>query len=452
MYLEILKFNLVNHSIVPISNKIKDFKVKALNSRLIADSFWAIFGNIIGKGLALGAGIIIARFLGKDIYGEFGIIRSTLMSIAIFSTFGLGYTATKFVAEFKNHKPEYLHQILSISKKTTIVVSGLMAIFLFLGATFIAEKILEAPHLVYPLKLTSIWIIFNAFSTLQIGILAGFGDFRGIAIVNTVTGITTFILSIIFTFNWQLLGALCALILAQILNWYLNYRLVKKNLSKIPNVSKKKEFLLKEILNFSLPVALQEALFSITAWLMSLLLIKLSTYGQLGLYYVAVQWSAIILFVPGVMRNVILSHLSESTNNETRNKRVFKITIMINFSLTFIPFLIVFLFSEYIQDLYGSTFEGLNYLINIAVLGTVFNSLDNVYSQAYIAKGKSWFVFSIRLVRAFGVLFITYFFLRFSSNYPGSVILSYSQLAMAILFLIVTAYFYHFRHNISPIS
>ncbi|MBO5697209.1 MAG: oligosaccharide flippase family protein [Alistipes sp.] len=74
-------------------------------SPLFKDSFWALVGSTIGKGLSLIAGIAVARFLGSEIYGEYGVIRNTLTYIAIVSTFGFGYSATKFIAEhLKNDK------------------------------------------------------------------------------------------------------------------------------------------------------------------------------------------------------------------------------------------------------------------------------------------------------------------------------------------------------------
>jgi O-antigen/teichoic acid export membrane protein len=49
---------------------IKLIKEKILQSKLFKDSFWAVFGNGFGNALMLFSGIIIARLLGKDLYGE----------------------------------------------------------------------------------------------------------------------------------------------------------------------------------------------------------------------------------------------------------------------------------------------------------------------------------------------------------------------------------------------
>lgn len=424
---------------------IIELKNRALNSQLVNDSFWALFGNVVAKGLALSAGIIVARFLGKDIYGEYGIILNALMSIAIFSTFGLGYTATKFVAENKKNNPEYIGAILRYSRNITLTLSGVMAIGLFFSSSYIAFSVFEAPHLANSLRLVAVWIIFNAVTTTQVGVLSGFGDFKGMARVNTIVGISTFIFSIILTYYWLLNGALIAFLFTQILNWWLNFRLVNRNLSGLKNSTALEKPLLKEILKFSFPVALQEALYSLTSWFTVLLLVKLSTYGELGLYSAAMQWNAIILFIPGILRNVILSHLSEANNNEQRFNRVLKITLLFNFIMTFIPFLFVLTFSSLISNFYGSSFSGLTKLINASIFSTIISSIMNVYSQSYMSKGKNWLMFFMRIFRDSFIVLSLYYLLSNTNELSASLLLVYSSLAINTLFLILIIFVYHLK-------
>lgn len=420
---------------------ILELKNRALNSRLVNDSFWALLGNVIGKGLALAAGIIVARFLGKDIYGEYGIIRNTLISIAIFSTFGIGYTATKYVAEYKNSKPEYIKMILSYSRNITLLVSGIMAVSLLISAAYVAEIVLKAPYLTTPLRFVAIWIVFNAITTTQIGILAGFGEFKGMARINTIVGIITFLSSLILTYYWQLNGALAALLISQILNWYLNYLLVKKYIPKETTI-KYDKLLFKDILKFSFPVALQEGLFSITSWITSILIIRLSTYGELGLYSAAMQWNAIILFIPGILRNVVLSHLASNNNNKLQHNRVLKIMLLFSFVMTTIPLVLILLFSKLIAGFYGKSFEGLSEVINLAVFTTIFSSLSGVYVNAFMSIGKNWIMLSFRIGRDVGIVIISYFLLTRSSSSAGALSVIYAMLFANILFLFITAIAY----------
>ena len=179
-------------------------------NRFISDSFWALTGNVIGRGLALLAGIIVARFLGKDIYGEYGIIKNTILSVSLFSTFGLGYTATKYVAEYKSTNSALITSILRYSENITLLISGFFTFLIFLFSNYIAVKYLKAPHLNIPLKLISVWILFNAMTTTQIGILAGLGEFKQLAKINAIIGIITFFLIfgtyLVLEFKWGAAG------------------------------------------------------------------------------------------------------------------------------------------------------------------------------------------------------------------------------------------------------
>ena len=426
-------------------DKINFYKSKLAGNRFVTDSLWSLLGNVIGKGLALVAGIVVARFLGNEIYGEYGMIRNTLISISLFSTFGLGYTATKYVAELKTSNPEHLPIILRYAEKTTLVISGLMSILLFIFSNHIATIVLKAPHLDYPLKIVAAWIVFNALTTTQIGILAGFGEFKQLAKINGFVGFITFVLSFGFTWFWDLNGALTALLIAQIVNWFLNFRLVRKNIPQLPNKIRDKKFA-KEILNFSFPIALQEGVYSIIYWSLSYLLIRLSTYGELGLYSAAMQWNALILFIPSILRNVILSHLSAATNDK-QHARVLNLTLAINFFSTLIPFLIVLIFSNFIIKFYGPSFEGLGLVLKIATLSTVFLSLSNVYAQAYLSKGKNWLMLGFRSIRDLGTLAITIYFLISFKGEKGAYYLTMSALLMSAIFLSTMALFYHLNLN-----
>jgi len=425
---------MIKKKILNINNIIK--------SRFVIDSIWSLLGNVIGKGLALLAGIVIARFLGRDIYGEYGMIRNTIISISLFSTFGLGYTSTKFVAEYKIVNPPLLSLISHYSEKITLIISGTLALLLFVFSEYVSAKILNAAHLNFSLKIVSAWIVFNALTTTQIGILAGLREFKKLARFNVITGIITFVLSFVFTWYWNLNGALLALLVSQIFNWFLNYNLVQK---KIPlyNYSFKNKKFSKEILNFSFPVALQEAIFSIIYWTLSYLIIKFSSYGELGIYTAAMQWNAIILFIPGILRNVILSHLSEAIQNDEKYNQVLNLTLTINLISTLIPFLFVLFAANYIILLYGPSFEGLKIVLKLATLSTVFLSLSNVYAQAYLSKGKNWQMLGFRSLRDLGTLGLAYFFIIHFKGEKSAYYLSLSVLIISIIFLLTMSIFYH---------
>jgi O-antigen/teichoic acid export membrane protein len=426
--------------------KIIQLKNRLIANKLILDSFWVIIGNAFLKGLALVSGVLVARFLGKDVYGEYVIIKVTLMSVAVFSTLGLGYTATKYVAEYKESNPDYIPLILKYSRNITIVLSTIMAIMLFSFAPYISSIMLEAPHLLTPLRLVSTWLIFSAVTTTQIGVLAGFGAFKDMAKINAILGVVTFLLTVIFTYLFSLTGALFALLLIQVLNCFLNYRLTDRLLVDYKNtkVYKDKVFL-KEMLIFSFPISLQEGFYALTSWLISMILIKYSNYGEFGMYSAALQWSMIILFIPAIMRNVILSHLAQYVNNADKFDRTLKLTIFINLITTLIPVLIIFMFSDTIALIYGENYNGLGTLINIAVFSTIFISISNVLSQVYMSKGLNWIMLSFRLVRDFGIIGLFFIIDGYGFLESAAQSLLFSILFLNVLFMIIMWVYYKWK-------
>jgi len=77
-----------------------------LGYRLTHGVFWPLAGPAISRGLVLVARILVAPTLGQTGYGEMGVIQSSVAMFGVFAGFGLGLTATKHVAEFRNSDPD----------------------------------------------------------------------------------------------------------------------------------------------------------------------------------------------------------------------------------------------------------------------------------------------------------------------------------------------------------
>lgn len=372
---------------------------KLKNSSLFKDSFWALSGNVISKGLTLVAGIIIARLLGSEAYGEYGMIKNTLVYIAVFSTFGLGFTATKFIAQNKDVAPDRLRGLVKAALVVSLVFSGFMALVVFAFAHQLAVY-LEDPSMTTTLRYTAIVIVFNSLATVQIGIMAGLKQFRKTALINVTVGVITFVSSIILAYYYGLEGTVIALLITNVANCLLNYIVLRKDITNYPTGESKLWYDIKEQVKFSFPIAIQESSYSITFWASNLLLLKMADYSQLGLHSAATQWTAIILFIPSVLQNVMLSYFSESAGSAGADQhKMLKRMLLINFLATFIPFLVCLAISPYVVDLYGESYKGLALVLNIAMAATIFRCQVQVFIQEFIALGKPWILCGIRLGR-----------------------------------------------------
>lgn len=386
--------------------------VKAVINRLkknslFKDSFWALLGSAMGKGLSLLAGIAVARFLGKEIYGEYGTIRTTLMYIAIVSTFGFGYTATKFVADYILEKPGKLKSLVRASLKITLIFSIVLALTQTIFAAPIARYV-HAPQLEPQIRYFSILIVLNALTTTQIAILSGLKRFKESAQINVYSGVVVFVASIIMTYFWGISGALGALFCSFAVQTAMNGKIINKTMQTYTDTDRVTRRELSVMLKFSIPIALQESLYTIVHWLSLLLLIRYANYGEVGLSSAAGLWLSVVIFIPAMLKNVMFSYLSSSANHSALVNKL----LLVNFVSSIIPVAVVLVFSGLISSFYGDSFVALPKILNVSVFTAVFICLSEVYCYEFISRGKPWIVFAARLFRDTLILLIAYVLLQ----------------------------------------
>lgn len=409
-------------------------KLRISQNELIKDSFWALLGNFFGKGLSFVAGIYVARFLGKEIFGEYGMIRNTVVSISMFSTFGLGYTVTKFIADLRESKDRNVIEIVNNTNKITWISSGILTLLLIIFADEVALLGLKAAHLSNTLRIVALWVLFNALTTSQVGVLSGLGKFKLMAKWNALIGVITFLSIVILTYYYNLNGAVIGLLITQIANWLIYHYLIKKELDLFVNVNSNNDsYDATKLITFSIPVAMQEISYSVLSWLTSFVFLSYSNYSEFGIFNAGLQVSVMILFIPGILRNVFLSHLSVTLNEVESYKKVLRTTIKINLFSTLLPVLFVMIFLNPIQQMYGSNYANIKLVIILLSINTIPMSVINVYSQSFLSKGKNWILFWIKLIK--DLLVIIVFMLFVLSKLNASIALSISSIVLNILFL-----------------
>src|SRR5580704_4970230 len=104
----------------------KKLESSPLGERLLRGTFWTLLGTIASRALGLAAAVFAARILGKMVYGELGILQSTVGMLGTFAGFGMGTTATKYVAELRSQDPVKTGGIIAISSLVSWSVSLLL--------------------------------------------------------------------------------------------------------------------------------------------------------------------------------------------------------------------------------------------------------------------------------------------------------------------------------------
>lgn len=382
--------------------------------RLAHGAFWSTVGAVVFQSLMLLISIIAARLLGKEQFGQYGIIIATVGMFNVFAGFGLGTTATKFVAEFRQEDPERAGRIIGMSTVTAIVTGGIATILLFGFAPTLAERTLAAPELSSMLRLACGLIFFGAVNSSQIGALAGFQSFRSIARINLFSGLLSFVCvtsgMLLFGLVGGLAGQVLALALACLVS---NYALHKEahRFGVVPQYSgcgEERGLLIK----FSLPAVLCGLMVSPVTWACSAILVNQTNgYAEMGIFNAANSWQKAILFLPSCIGGIALPMLSELHTNSDRiqYRQALKYNLIVNSAAALLAFAFVAAFSQIIMKTYGAQFASGYLVLIILSLSSVMIAVGSVVGNVLASKGRMWTGFTFNLCWAVIMLMLAFY-------------------------------------------
>ncbi|MGA3181752.1 MAG: oligosaccharide flippase family protein [Verrucomicrobiota bacterium] len=366
-----------------------------LGYRLAKGTFWSLMGAVLSRGLALGSSIVVARMIGKQAFGELGIIQTTVGMFGTLAGFGMGLTATKYVAEMRNKDPNRAGRIIALSSVITWLAGLFMAGVLVVFAPWVAKHSLAAPQLEGLLRVGSLLLLLGAVNGAQTGALSGFEAFKQIAQSNLLSGLIAFPVIVISAWRFGLDGAVCGLVVGQAANAILNCLALRTEASRnrviVDYRACCQEF--KVLWGFSLPALFSSLVSTPVYWgCTALLATRPGGYSEMGLFSAANQWMAALLFIPILLGQTILPILSQkmSDSDATNSRKILIMSIKLNAAIV-VPLVIVgSLASPIIMGAYGAGFREAWPTLVVVLVTAGVSAMQNPIGQIIIASGRMW--------------------------------------------------------------
>jgi O-antigen/teichoic acid export membrane protein len=386
---------------------------------LVRGSFWSLAGSMASRALALVSAIVAARILGKASYGELGIIQSTVGMFGTLAGFGMGTTATKYVAEFRLRDPMRAGRIIALSSVVSWSMSCLLAIGLALSAPWLSQHTLAAPALSGCLRLSALLLLLSAVSGAQNGVLSGFEAFKRMAWVNSLAGIINCLSVMLGALWFGLSGILWGMILGQAAVCILNHYAIKKvaTVHKIPLTHVHWSSEAGVLWHFTVPAVLGGLIMTPIGWACAAMLVRRSHgYEEMGAFNAANQWFSAVMWLPYMLGGVLLPMLSERLAAEkARSIKLLVASIKINAAIVFPLVLAGSLLSPYIMAACGKEFRGEWPTMVITLISAGFFALQMPIGEVIAASGRMWVGFSLNLVWGLVYLFVTWTLLKWGS-------------------------------------
>jgi O-antigen/teichoic acid export membrane protein len=275
--------------------------------RFLSGSIFSLAGAVGIQGSTLICNLLVSRSLGAAVYGKFGTVTSTLNAVAVIIQFAGGYTATKFVAQYRSADRERASRILglcAILGGITLVV-GLPVYIYF--AHWVSHGLLRSPELNGVLVATTPFLALSAASSFFGGVLSGLEAFAANARATVAAGIISVVLVGVGIKGWGLGGALggmvCGLGLRTLLLWISSRQHMEENRLSYRFSGAMRE--LRPILDFAIPAWIPGLLLLPSGWLVNAMLVRTEGgFREAAMYTAGNTLRLLVLFVPNVLLSV----------------------------------------------------------------------------------------------------------------------------------------------------
>jgi len=320
-----------------------------------------VTGAILNNGANFLTNIAIANLLGREIFGQYGMIQSTLSTFVGVAYAAGGITATKYIAEFRSSDKERAGRVLGLCSATTMVTGTIATLLVLFSAPWLASTTLKAPFLAKSLQIAAAIIFFTVTNAYQMGALAGLESYREWAIANGLQGPIQLGICTLAAWKWGLQGAVVGLLTTSAVRWLILQLALKKEAIK-QGIFIRYKGLWQErsiLLGFALPAAISSLSAAPAIWLGNTFLVRQSGgYSQLALFSAALNLKNVVMFLPLLLNNVGMSLLNNQRgeNNRLRYRKVFWTNVLMTAASAIGGAVFIGISGSHLLRLFGKSF------------------------------------------------------------------------------------------------
>jgi len=386
----------------------------SLRARFQHGVSWNVTGAILNNGANFLTNIAIANLLGREIFGQYGMIQSTLSTFVGVAYAAGGITATKYVAEFRFSDKERAGRVLGLCSATTMVTGTVATLLVLFCAPWLAGTTLKASFLARPLEIAAAVIFFTVVNAYQMGALAGLESYREWAMANGLQGPIQLGICGLAAWRWGLQGAVVGLLATALARWVILHLALKRE-AKRQGILVRYSGLWRErtiLLRFALPAAMSGLSITPAIWLGNTFLARQAGgYSQLALFSAAFNLKNVVMFLPLLLNNVGFSLLNNQRGegNEAQYRKVFWTTVGCAAVAAFAAAAFVGIFGTYLLRLYGKSFPEAYPTLLILLCCAVLEAVAMAVYLIIGAEEKMWLSFlAVMLPRDIALVFLAY--------------------------------------------
>jgi O-antigen/teichoic acid export membrane protein len=287
---------------------------------LIVNSFWNMSGTALSKMIMLSASILVARNLGATLFGQWGVILSTVTMFTTFLSYGFGVTVMKHLAENKDKNPSRASIIFSITLFSSLIFGIVLSLLMYSSSNFLSSHVLRNPEIKLPLQISSFYILITAFSGVFSGSLMGLNVYKRVAYSNLVASFIGAPIVIFATYNYKIIGVSVGYLIYYIIISLLYVPALIKEFKKagIKVTIKGLKTELPLLYKFSLPAMISGAIGGPVIWIANALVARMADgYTIIGIFNAAKIVQSAVSEIGNQIHNPLITLISHNKSKRS---------------------------------------------------------------------------------------------------------------------------------------
>ena len=371
---------------------------RGLFSRLFSGIAWNAAGTVFNQGSTFVVSVVVANFLGRELFGEYAIVLGTLATVSTMAQLAMGYTATKFLAELRSVDRPRAGRVLGLCLAVSVLAGVLAGGGLAAGARVIAERVLRAPQLGPLLTIAAVAVFFGVVNAFLLGALAGLEAYRSLAQAGLVAGLVYLALCLFGAWRAGLPGLLIGVAASSLFQVAVLLVSVWKEAGRQGLRVDFRGLLVERslILRFAFPAALSGISYMTATWLASACLVRQPRgLSEIAIFAAAANYRVIVLFLPSVINNVAMSILNHNVGlkEQAQFHRLLSLVVRLHVVTTVLAAALVGVLIPFALRLFGAGFSGGKAVLAILLGSAVIQPLWYAAAQTISSGGEMWRVF-----------------------------------------------------------
>jgi O-antigen/teichoic acid export membrane protein len=331
--------------------------------------------------------LIVSNMFGPLGLSKFGIVQTTITTVASVLPFGLGYTAINYIN--KSRDDGFGLDVANFAYQTCFIVSLVSAVLLALLAGPFSRQFYSDDSLSIFIVFAAIGLPFAAISFIQYALLNGFEAYADMARSAFVSAAATVGLVAAGAWMGGLMGAIYGFLLtliirAVLLQWSLNrFCTIKRSLPS--------REVWRKIKHFAIPAGLAGLSLTPSTWYANSLLIKYEGLEAQGIMMAALTVRMAISFIPQQLSTVLLPQYIQAEGEPARQHglRLLRyVGLLAGSTLGLCS--IAFVIRDPLIAAFGEGFTANSAIFGLLLLSVVLEAMALPLSYFYARREQMW--------------------------------------------------------------